>query len=381
MFSTLAMGTLTGAVFGTVLYKVAAMRHSRVLGMLTLSDLKIMKFAFTAIAVASFGYGLANLTGTADSLNLVPRTMSFMGWAHVLGGVLFGVAMGLTGLCPGTAACRLPSGAGKSKLDGFLAVVGLFVGIAIYAAVKDPLVESGIIGAPKKLTLHGALGLPYGPVAMLVGAFFLMLATMLNRFGPEPAYDTPHTSLIEKIRGEWHWLPSGILGGLTILAATMQDGYIGFSGSILATYGWIGDAIGMPTKLVPEVNDAIVWRAALIGGVVVGALFTHLWSLKQVWPSSEDNRPTRLVGTGSLLAFGGGTSLALGAMIGGGCTTGAFIAAFPTLSLGSFAMGGTFFVVALATAAALRFTGNLSQLFPARGKASDASAGGAALTK
>jgi uncharacterized membrane protein YedE/YeeE len=381
MLSTLAMGALTGAVFGTVLYKVAAMRHSRVLGMLTLSDLKIMKFAFTAIAVASFGYGLADLTGTAESLNLVPRTMSFMGWAHVLGGVIFGAAMGLTGLCPGTAACRLPTNAGKGKLDGLLAVVGLFVGVAVYAAVKEPLVESGIIGAPKALTLHGALGLPYGPVAMLLGAFFLLLSTLLDRFGPEPVYDTPHTSFVEKVRGEWHWLVAGTLGGLTVLAATMQDGYIGFSGSILATYGWVADAIGMPSKLVPEVSDAIVWRAALIGGVVVGALFTHAWSLKQVWPSAEDNQPTRLVGTGSVLAFGGGTALALGAMIGGGCTTGAFIAAFPTLSLGSFAMGGTFFAVALVTAAALRFSGQLSQLFPKPGNAPGAPTGGAALTR
>ena len=373
MFTTLAMGTLTGMVFGMVLYKVAAMRHSRVLGMLTFSDLKIMKFAFTAIAVSSFGYGLANLTGVATELNLVPRIMSFNGWSHVLGGVIFGTAMGLTGLCPGTAACRLPARAGKGRFDGLLAVIGLFVGIAIYAAVKTPLVEAGIIGAPRPLTLHGSLGLPYGPVAVLTGVFFLVLATVLDRFGPEPVYDTPHASFIEKVRGEWHWLPAGALGGLTVLAATMQDGYIGFSGSILATYGWVLDAAGMTSELVPTVSDGIMWRAALIGGVVIGALFTHAWSLKQTWPSAEDNAPTKLFGSGSALALGGGTALSLGAMIGGGCTTGAFIAAFPTLSLGSFAMGGTFFAVGLATAAALRFSGKLSQLFPSSSTSSTSS--------
>ncbi len=362
--SVVVMGALTGMVFGTVLYKVSAMRHSRVLGMLTFSDLKIMKFAFTAIAVASFGYGLADLTGMAAELHLVPRVMSFTGWSHVLGGVLFGVAMGLTGLCPGTAACRLPANAGRGRLDGLLAFVGLFVGIALYAVLKEPLVESGILATPRPLTLHGALGLPYGPVAVLAGAFFLTLATALDRFGPEPAYDSTHVTLVERIRGEWHWLPAGTLGGLTVLWATAQDGYIGFSGSILASYGWALDLMGMPSKLVPVVNDSIMWRAALIGGVVIGALLTHAWSLRQVWPSAEDNAPTRLVGPASALAFGGGTSLALGAMMGGGCTTGAFISAFPTLSLGSFAMGGTFFVVALVTAGLLRSTGRLPQLFP-----------------
>lgn len=366
MFSTLAMGTITGLVFGTVLYKVAAMRHSRVLGMLTFSDFKIMKFAFTAIAVSSFGYGLANLTGVAADVGLVPRIMSFNGWSHVLGGVIFGSAMGLTGLCPGTAACRLPSNPGKGKLDSLMVVVGLFVGIAIYSMVKTPLIESGIIGTPRPLTLHGTLGLPYGPVAVLTGVFFLVLATTLDRFAPQPKYDTERTSLVDRIRGEWHWLPCGILGGLTILAATMQDGYIGFSGSILATYGWLGDLIGMPTKLVPEVTDSIMWRSALIIGVVIGGVTTHLWSHKQVWPSAEDNAPTKLFGAGTVGALGAGTALSLGAMIGGGCTTGAFIAAFPTLSLGSFAMGGTFFVVALTMAFSLRFAGRLPQLFPSQ---------------
>ena len=44
------------------------------------------------------------------------------------------------------------------------------------------------------------------------------------------------------------------------------------------------------------------------------------------------------------------TVMCLGALIGGGCTTGAFIAAWPTLSLGSLAMAGTFFVVSMAMA-------------------------------
>jgi uncharacterized membrane protein YedE/YeeE len=41
--------------------------------------------------------------------------------------------------------------------------------------------------------------------------------------------------------------------------------------------------------------------------------------------------------------------MCLGALVGGGCTTGAFIAAWPTLSIGSLAMAGTFFVVSMAT--------------------------------
>ena len=66
-------GLLTGAAFGVVLYKVGASRYSRVIGMLTLRDTKVMKFAFTAIATASALYGLAALFGVAEPLHLVPR--------------------------------------------------------------------------------------------------------------------------------------------------------------------------------------------------------------------------------------------------------------------------------------------------------------------
>ena len=49
------------------------------MGMLTLRDTKIMKFAFTTIAVASMLYGLASLAGIASDWNLETRVMPFMG--------------------------------------------------------------------------------------------------------------------------------------------------------------------------------------------------------------------------------------------------------------------------------------------------------------
>ena len=61
----------------------------------------------------------------------------------------------------------------------------------------------------------------------------------------------------------------------------------------------------------------------------------------------------------SAKSLAGGFGLALGAMIGGGCTTGAFISAWPTLSVGSLAMGGTFFVASMATSNLLLFTRRL----------------------
>src|SRR5512139_539118 len=106
MLLPFVQGALTGAGFGVVLYKVGATRYSRVIGMLTLRDTKVMKFAFTAIATASTLYGLASIFGVAEQLHLVPRVMPYLGAAHLIGGVIFGVALGTTGTCPGTCVAK-----------------------------------------------------------------------------------------------------------------------------------------------------------------------------------------------------------------------------------------------------------------------------------
>ncbi|HEY6106541.1 MAG TPA: YeeE/YedE thiosulfate transporter family protein, partial [Anaeromyxobacteraceae bacterium] len=155
-------GALTGAGFGVVLYKVGATRYSRVMGMLTLRDTKVMKFAFTTIGVASMLYGLAAAAGVAETLGLVPRVMPFLGPAHLVGGALFGLGMGVSGLCPGTCVAKVGGRGGAKKFAAPAAMVGLVVGVLLYAAFKDPLMNAGVIAVNQKpLTLHGVLGLPY----------------------------------------------------------------------------------------------------------------------------------------------------------------------------------------------------------------------------
>lgn len=361
MTTAMLAGLLTGVVFGTALYKVTAIKYDRVVGMLLLTDAKIMKFAFSAIAVAAFSYGLADIFGVAEVTGARPRVMAFTGWAHVVGGMLFGASMAATGFCPGTVACRAGVNFGATRFESLFAVAGLFVGVAVYAAVKPTLITAGVIDAPQGLTLHGWLGLPYGPTAVLVGALFLVLAALADRFLPEPAFTParPPRSPLDRLRGDWHFFPAGALAGLTIVAASMQDGYIGYSGSILAVYGWVADAIGQTSSLVPKITDQIVWRAALIVGVVGGALLARLWSIPCEGEGAGLPAPAAFDAPRSARVLAGAAGLSLGAMVGGGCTTGAFMAAFPTLSVGSFAMGSTFFVAAIGTAMVLRKLGTI----------------------
>ncbi len=351
-------GALTGAGFGIVLYKVGATRYSRVMGMLTLRDTKVMKFAFTAIGVASLLYGLAAALGVAETLGLVPRVMPFLGAAHLVGGALFGVGMGVSGLCPGTCVAKVGGRGGAKKFAAPAAMVGLVVGVLLYAALKDPLMSAGVIAENQKpLTLHGVLGLPYGALALGWGALFLAIAIGADRFTPEKVYEPARErrGLLAYVRGEWSWVAAGIAGGLLVVLATAQGGYLGFSGAILAFTGWVAGSMGHPLALVPRVDADIVWRAALIVGVLPGAYLAKTFSLPSR-AAVEQPQPKKLLdGAAIARSFLAATVMCLGALIGGGCTTGAFIAAWPTLSLGSLAMAGTFFVVSMAVGSARLF--------------------------
>jgi len=344
-------GALTGAGFGVVLYKVGATRYSRVMGMLTLRDTKVVKFAFTAIGVASLAYGLAAAAGVAESWGLVPRVMPFMGTAHLLGGVLFGLGMGVSGLCPGTCVAKVGGRGGGKKFATPAAVLGLVAGVVLYAWLKDPLMAAGIIATNQKpLTLHGELGLPYPALALGWGAAFIALSAGIDRFTRERVYEPARArrTLLDWVRGEWSWTASGVVGGLLVVVATAQGGYLGFSGAILAAAGWGAHLVGVPMEIVPRITPDIVWRAALIVGVLPGAYLAHLFSIPSR-AAAEAPMPKVLDVRAIAIHFGAATIMCLGALVGGGCTTGAFIAAWPTLSIGSLAMAGTFFVVSMAT--------------------------------
>ncbi len=345
-------GALTGAGFGAVLYKVGATRYSRVMGMLTLRDTKVMKFAFTAIGVASLLYGLAAAVGVAEPLGLVPRVMPFLGSAHLLGGALFGAGLGVSGLCPGTCVAKTGGRGGEKKFAAPAAVGGLMVGVLLYAWLKDPLLSAGIIAANQKpLTLHGELGLPYAAVALGWGALFIAIAFAADRLTPEMVYPPARErrGVLDLLRGEWSWVGAGAAGGLLVVAATAQGGYLGFSGAVLALTGWLSHLAGHPLELVPRIDGDILWRAALIVGVFPGAWLARLVSLPSRAASAAPQAKV-LDGKAIARSFSAAAVMSLGALIGGGCTTGAFIAAWPTLSLGSLAMGGTFFAVSMAVA-------------------------------
>src|SRR3972149_846625 len=177
------------------------------------------------------------------------------------------------------------------------------------------LPEWGIRTYPQSMTLPVVLNVPYGPLAVAFGVLVLLMVAAADRLDPGKRYEPASIARAPLTRREWGFVSSGIPAGLGLLGRPAGVG--GVSPGALA--GALASGSFRHVPVTP------LWDAAFASGLKSRAA----------------------------AVFAGGFLIMSGALLGGGCTTGAFMAGFPTLSVGNFAMGMTFFGVGMAPAVAL----------------------------
>jgi hypothetical protein len=166
----LLLGTLIGFAFGFVLERAGFGNAKNLAAQFYLTDTRVLKVMFSAIATACAGIGLLAGLGVLDlSLVTVPET--FLG-PHVVGGLLLGAGFIVSGYCPGTGVVAMASG----KWDGLWSIVGVAFGSFAFGLVYSPLESFYKSGAMGSVTIAEATGLPFpvlaaGVVAMAIGCF------------------------------------------------------------------------------------------------------------------------------------------------------------------------------------------------------------------
>jgi uncharacterized membrane protein YedE/YeeE len=175
----LALGLLTGFIFGFLLQKGQVAKFQVIVGQLLLKDWTVIKIMATAVVVGSIGV-YALVEGNEASLQIKP-----LRFGGVIGGaLLFGMGMALLGYCPGTsvAAC------GEGRRDAMVGVVGMLFGAGAFVALYprlQPLIQA--LGDRGKLTIPEALGVsPWLVIAMLTGVG-LLAAILAHRRRGRPA--------------------------------------------------------------------------------------------------------------------------------------------------------------------------------------------------
>jgi len=166
----LLLGTLIGFAFGFVLERAGFGNAKNLAAQFYLTDTRVLKVMFSAIATACAGIGLLAGFGVLDlSLVTVPET--FLG-PHVVGGLLLGIGFIVSGYCPGTGVVAMASG----KWDGLMSIVGVMCGSLLFGYVYPSLEGFYKSGAMGSVTIAQALGIPFpvlaaGVVAMAIGCF------------------------------------------------------------------------------------------------------------------------------------------------------------------------------------------------------------------
>lgn len=158
----------------------------------------------------------------------------------------------------------------------------------------------------------------------------------------------------ELIKTEWHWSLSGVVAGIAVVMAMLIGKNFAIAGAFVALVRNIVNIVNPEclagTVFIGEVRAADTWMIAMLGGIFLGGFAAsrlagtfQLHGAPAMWSKTFGNSAWKRV----ITVFTGGILLGVGANIGSGCTTGAFLIGVPTLSVGSFVTSISFFAAAI----------------------------------
>jgi hypothetical protein len=160
--TNLFLAFIIGIGFGFVLESSGFSSSRKLAGVFYGYDTVVLKVFFTAAITGMLGLLFFSLFGWID-LSLVYVNPTFLPSA-ILGGVIMGLGFIMGGYCPGTSFC----GASIGKIDAFVFIGGLFLGVLIFGLGYDlweGLYMAGAKGDPK---VSESLGLSDGVFGLLL---------------------------------------------------------------------------------------------------------------------------------------------------------------------------------------------------------------------
>jgi uncharacterized protein len=121
---TLALGLITGFIFGFLLQKGRVTKYAVIVRQFLLRDFTVLKTMLTAVVVGGIGVYAMHALGAA-SLHVKPAQLA----AVTLGGLIFGAGMVLLGYCPGTGVAA----AAEGNVDALFGIAGMLFGALLFA--------------------------------------------------------------------------------------------------------------------------------------------------------------------------------------------------------------------------------------------------------
>ncbi len=183
--TNLLLAFIIGIGFGFVLESSGFSSSRKLAGVFYGYDTVVLKVFFTAAITAMLGLLFFSLFGWID-LDMVYVNPTYL-YSAIGGGVIMGIGFIMGGYCPGTSFC----GASIGKIDAFVFIGGLFLGVLIFAEgypLWEEFFKAKFLGDPK---ISSALGLSdgifaFGVILVALGMFWV--GEWAEKKFPQPEY-------------------------------------------------------------------------------------------------------------------------------------------------------------------------------------------------
>lgn len=322
-------GLAIGLVFGFVVFRTNFCTMGSISDLLTFGDYRRFRSWMLAIAVAILGVGALQYLGVMNSADTMYMTPN-LGWAAaIVGGLMFGIGMVLSGGCLSKNLVRAGGGDLRSLI--VLIVTGLFAFMTI----------SGLLG-PLRLIIFGPVttdltrfGLQTQGTGELVAKFTGMSTDMAGIL----VLAIATLGLLvycfkdKSFRVSASHLTAGVVIGLCVVAGWFLMGlaYDDFATAPVAPISLsyvrpTGDTLEylMRSTALGAPGFGIVTLAGALLGGLLGALSTSSFNLTTFANTSDT---TRNLSGAALMGIGGVLAL--------GCTVGQGLTGISTLAMGS----------------------------------------------
>ncbi|TVY93505.1 hypothetical protein LAWI1_G000772 [Lachnellula willkommii] len=340
--STLIAKLAAGTVFGAALTASGVYSPWIIISQMRLEDFHMLQAFLTASAISAILMVTARKLGISQC---PPPSPSTLGWfnghamssidGNILGGVLLGLGMTLTGACPGTVLVQVASGV----RSGYLAMVGGVLGGAIYAQLAPYLSIPTVPTEERKqnLTVFQHFNMKESQALLVYDGLCAVMVFLAASSTVSAA-----NILVNPIVG-------GVLIGCGQAASLALTGNaVGVStayGQLIRLVQWMLKRSQSSTQNeVKEPMPALTSIAFAIGIVSGAAMVNRAYSA--AIPGGEISIP-------ALRAIVGGVLMVFGARLAGGCTSGHGISGMSTLSISSFITVASIFAGGITLAAIL----------------------------
>jgi len=183
--TNLFLAFIIGIGFGFVLEQSGFSSSRKLAGVFYGYDTVVLKVFFTAAITAMLGLLFFSLFGWVD-LNLVYVNPTYLTSA-IAGGIIMGAGFIIGGYCPGTSFC----GASIGKIDAFVFIGGLFLGVLIFGLgynIWDGMYMAKFLGSPKISTTLGLSDGVFASLLIIIALGMFWVAELAEKKFPREEY-------------------------------------------------------------------------------------------------------------------------------------------------------------------------------------------------